>query len=93
MELIAPTYKLGLLRTETGKADLQTIINAFEWLLNIDLTHYAGLRCAIFKRQDLTPLLDRMRDAWIEASQKQTKPRNGKRRIIACIPFLFAVWQ
>ncbi|WP_462295508.1 hypothetical protein [Alistipes ihumii] len=70
MELIAPTYKLGLLRTETGKADLQTIINAFEWLLNIDLTHYAGLRCAIFKRQDLTPLLDRMRDAWIEASQK-----------------------
>lgn len=70
VELIAPTYKLGLLRTETGKADLQTIINGFEWLLNIDLTHYAGLRCAIFKRQDLTPLLDRMRDAWIEASQK-----------------------
>ena len=32
--------------------------------------HYAGLRCGIFKRQDLTPLLDRMREVWIDASQK-----------------------
>ena len=70
VELIAPAHKLGLFRTETGKADLKTIIAGFEWLLNIDLTHYAGLRCGIFKRQELTPLLDRMRTVWIEASQK-----------------------
>ena len=70
VELIAPFHKLNLFRTETGKADLKTILAGFEWLLNVDLTHYAGLRCAIFKRQDLTPLLDRMREAWIEASQK-----------------------
>lgn len=70
IELIAPIHKLNILRTETGKADLKTIIAGFEWLLNIDLTHYAGLRCAIFKRQDLTPLLDKMRNVWIEASQK-----------------------
>lgn len=70
VELIAPAHKLGLFRTETGKADLKTILVGFEWLLNVDLTHYAGLRCAIFKRQELTPLLDRMRDVWIEASRK-----------------------
>ena len=70
VEFIAPVHKLGLFRTETGRADLKTIIAGFEWLLNIDLRNYAGLRCGIFKRQDLTPLLDRMRGVWIEASQK-----------------------
>lgn len=70
VELIAPAHKLGLFRTETGKADLKTILGGFEWLLNVDLTHYAGLRCAIFRRQDLTPLLDKMKDTWIEASRK-----------------------
>lgn len=70
VELIAPAHKLGLFRTETGRADLKTILAGFEWLLNVDLTHYAGLRCGIFKRQELTPLLDRMREVWIDASQK-----------------------
>lgn len=70
VELIAPIHKLNLLRTDTGRAKLQTIISGFEWLLNIDLTNYAGLRCAIFKRQDLTSLLDKLRNVWIEASQK-----------------------
>lgn len=70
VEFIAPVHKLGLFRTETGSADLKTIISGFEWLLNIDLRNYAGLRCGIFKRQELTPLLDRMRGVWIDASQK-----------------------
>lgn len=70
VELIAPAHKLGLFRTETGSADLKTIISGFEWLLNIDLRNYAGLRCGVFKRQELTPLLDRMRGVWIDASQK-----------------------
>lgn len=70
VEFIAPVHKLDLFRTETGRADLKTIISGFEWLLNIDLRNYAGLRCGIFKRQELTPLLDRMRGVWIDASQK-----------------------
>ena len=70
VEFIAPVHKLGLFRTETGSADLKTIISGFEWLLNIDLRNYAGLRCGIFKRRELTPLLDRMRGVWIDASQK-----------------------
>lgn len=70
VELIAPIFELKLCRTESGRAPLKTIIAQFESMLNIKMPNYPVLRCAILKRQHLTPLLDRMREVWVEASQK-----------------------
>lgn len=70
VELIAPIFELNLCRTEAGRAPLKTIIAQFESMLNIEMPNYPVLRCAILKRQHLTPLLDRMREVWIKTSQK-----------------------
>ena len=72
VSIITTVHKLNVF-CEDGqtKARLKTLIRIFEWAFNVSLTNYDVLRSAALNRNTkLTSFFDKLRDTFIEMSQK-----------------------
>lgn len=72
VELIVPLYEIRFCRSAgNSAATVRNIIQVFEWAFNTHIPNYDGLRCNVLNRKkQLTPLLDRMREALTDLSQR-----------------------
>ncbi|WP_418450674.1 RteC domain-containing protein [Alistipes sp.] len=72
VELIVPLYEIQFCRSVGNNATtVRNIVLVFEWAFNTPIPNYDGLRSNVLNRKkQLTPLLDRMREALTDLSQR-----------------------
>lgn len=70
VEIVTPLFEIGFFKTEAGKAPLKTIIRQVEHMVNARIPNFHILRNAVLRRKKLTPFIDRLRQTWIDISQR-----------------------